>query len=111
MNTINQITISNSIFDIQNGHHKPGPGCIPALVEDPVRRTYKRLLALTFLASSSLHILLEVVFQVIAVSSVTARRHTQPGIVLPSTRYWGSVYLPSILCNDASVEFWSIVKI
>ena len=72
-----QITISNSIFDIQNGHHKPGPGCIPALVEDPVRRTYKRLLALTFLASSSLHILLEVVFQVIAAG--TARRHTQGG--------------------------------
>ena len=104
-----QITISNSIFDIQNGHHKPGPGCIPALVEDPVRRTYKRLLALTFLASSSLHILLEVVFQVIA--AVTARRHTRPGIVLPSTRYWGSVYLPSILCNDARVEIWSTVKI
>ena len=75
-----------------------------------MRRTYKRLLALTFMASSSLHILLEVVFQVITVS-VTARRHTQPGIVLPSTRYWGSVYLPSILCNDASVEIWSIVKI
>ena len=43
-----------------------------------MRRTYKRLLALTFLASSSLHILLEVVFQVIA-ASVTARRHTQGG--------------------------------
>ena len=102
-----QITLSDLIFDIQNGHHKPGPGCIPALVEDPVRRTYKRLLALTFLASSSLHILLEVVFQVIAAG--TARRHTQPGIVLPSTRYWGSVYLTSILCID--VEIWSIVKI
>ena len=34
-------------------------------MEDPVRRTYKRLLALTFMATSSLHILLEVVFQVI----------------------------------------------
>ena len=46
-------------------------------MEDPVRRTYKRLLALTFLASSSLHILLEVVFQVI--TAVIARRHTQGG--------------------------------
>ena len=54
-------------------------------MEDPVRRTYKRLLALTFMATSSLHILLEVVFQVITELQLGATHRA--GIVLPSTRY------------------------
>ena len=37
---------------------------IPALVEDPVRRTYKRLLAVTFISTCSLYILLDLMFQI-----------------------------------------------
>ena len=48
-----------------------------------MRRTYKRLLALTFMATSSLHLLLEVVFQVIA--------ELQHG----ATHSWGLCYHPS----------------
>ena len=39
-------------------------GGIPTLVEDPVRRTYKRLLAISFIFTCSLHILLDLIFQV-----------------------------------------------
>ena len=44
-----------------NGHSNGG---IPALVEDPVRRTYKKLLAISFIFTCSLHILLDLIFQV-----------------------------------------------
>ena len=37
---------------------------IPALVEDPVRRTYKRLLALSFISTCSFYILLDLMFQI-----------------------------------------------
>ena len=37
---------------------------IPAMVEDPVRRIYKRILAVTFLTTSSLYILVDLIFQV-----------------------------------------------
>lgn len=48
-----------------NGHGKHhGNGGIPALVEDPVRRTYKKLLAITFIFTCSMHVLLDLIFQV-----------------------------------------------
>ena len=37
---------------------------IPAMVEDPVRRTYKRILAITFIFTSTLYILVDISFQV-----------------------------------------------
>jgi len=37
---------------------------IPAMVEDPVRRIYKRILAVTFLATSLLYILVDLSFQI-----------------------------------------------
>ena len=37
---------------------------IPAMVEDPVRRIYKRILAFTFIITSSLYILVDLIFQV-----------------------------------------------
>ena len=37
---------------------------IPAMVEDPVRRTYKRMLAVTFITTSTLYILVDLSFQV-----------------------------------------------
>lgn len=37
---------------------------IPALVEDPVRRIYKKFLAISFIFTCSLHILLDLIFQV-----------------------------------------------
>ena len=37
---------------------------IPAMVEDPVRRTYKRILAVTFITTSTLYILVDLSFQV-----------------------------------------------
>ena len=39
-------------------------GSIPAMVEDPVRRVYKKLLAVSFIFTCSLHILLDLIFQV-----------------------------------------------
>ena len=38
---------------------------IPAMVEDPVRRIYKRILALTFISTCSLYVLIDLSFQVI----------------------------------------------
>ena len=38
---------------------------IPALVEDPVRRTYKRILAMSFIITSALYIVVDLSFQVI----------------------------------------------
>jgi len=37
---------------------------IPVMVEDPVRRVYKRILAFTFIITSSLYILVDLVFQI-----------------------------------------------
>ena len=37
---------------------------IPAMVEDPVRRTYKRILAVTFITTSTLYILVDLSYQV-----------------------------------------------
>ena len=37
---------------------------IPIMVEDPVRRIYKRILAFTFIITSSLYILVDLIFQV-----------------------------------------------
>jgi hypothetical protein len=37
---------------------------IPAMVEDPVRRTYKKILAVTFITTSTLYILVDLSFQV-----------------------------------------------
>ena len=50
----------------KNGHHQSNghKHSIPAMVEDPVRRTYKRLLAITFIFTSSLHVLVDLIFQV-----------------------------------------------
>ena len=38
---------------------------IPVIVEDPVRRKYKRILAVTFITTSILYILVDLSFQVI----------------------------------------------
>ena len=37
---------------------------IPIMVEDPVRRKYKRILAVTFITTSTLYILVDLSFQV-----------------------------------------------
>ena len=37
---------------------------IPALVEDPVRRCYKRILAVTFIATCCLYVVIDLSFQV-----------------------------------------------
>ena len=37
---------------------------IPALVEDPVRRCYKRILAVTFIATCCLYVIIDLSFQV-----------------------------------------------
>ena len=51
------------VTDMMNGVEKT-KNTIPAMVEDPVRRTYKRILAITFIIISSLYILVELCFQV-----------------------------------------------
>jgi hypothetical protein len=43
---------------------------IPAMVEDPVRRKYKRILAVTFITTSILYILVELSFQVIYLKGI-----------------------------------------
>ena len=43
--------------------HSPGPG-IPALVEDPVRRVYKRILATSSITTCCLYVLIDLSFQV-----------------------------------------------
>jgi len=40
------------------------PSTIPAMVEDPVRRIYKRILALTFISTCSLYVLIDLSFQI-----------------------------------------------
>ena len=52
-----------SVMEKSDGKHNTA-STIPALVEDPVRRVYKRLLAITFLATCSFYILLDLIFQV-----------------------------------------------
>ena len=37
---------------------------IPALVEDPVRRCYKRILAVTFISTCCLYVIIDLSFQV-----------------------------------------------
>jgi len=43
---------------------KVAPPSIPAMVEDPVRRIYKRILALTFISTCSLYVLIDLSFQI-----------------------------------------------
>mgnify|MGYP001360684031 CR=1 FL=1 len=43
--------------------HSPAPG-IPALVEDPVRRVYKRILATSSICTCCLYVLIDLSFQV-----------------------------------------------
>ena len=59
---------------------------IPALVEDPVRRTYKRLLAVTFLSTCSFYILLDLMFQIqsTVTSSYLTSSTLRPGEVVES---------------------------
>lgn len=47
-------------------HTKPRPAShgLPALLEDPVRRTYKRLLAISFLATATTYLLVDLSYQV-----------------------------------------------
>ena len=52
-----------SVMEKSNGKHSQ-VSTLPALVEDPVRRVYKKLLAVTFIPTCSLYILLDLIFQV-----------------------------------------------
>ena len=52
-----------SVMEKSNGKHSQ-VSTIPALVEDPVRRVYKKLLALTFIPTCTFYILLDLIFQV-----------------------------------------------
>ena len=46
---------------------------LPVLLEDPVRRRYKAILTVTFIATSSLYIVVDVIFQVISNSMYLAK--------------------------------------
>ena len=52
------------VTDMMNVMEK-NKNTIPAMVEDPVRRKYKRILAVTFITTSILYILVDFSFQVI----------------------------------------------
>lgn len=52
-----------SLEKVKLGPVCPGPG-IPALVEDPVRRIYKRILATSSIATCCLYVLIDLSFQV-----------------------------------------------
>ena len=52
------------VTDMMNVMEK-NKNTIPAMVEDPVRRKYKRILSLTFITTSILYILVDLSFQVI----------------------------------------------
>ena len=41
---------------------------LPVLLEDPVRRRYKAILTVTFIATSGLYIVVDVIFQVLSVT-------------------------------------------
>lgn len=45
---------------------------IPALVEDPVRRCYKRILAVTFISTCCLYVIIDLSFQVGEAASLTS---------------------------------------
>jgi len=51
------------VTDMMNGMEKT-KNTIPAMVEDPVRRTYKRILAVSFIIISSLYIIVDLSFQI-----------------------------------------------
>ena len=51
------------VMDMMNGMEKT-KNTIPAMVEDPVRRAYKRILAVSFIIISSLYIIVDLSFQV-----------------------------------------------
>ena len=51
------------VTDMMNVMEK-NKNTIPAMVEDPVRRKYKRILAVTFISTSLLYILVILSFQV-----------------------------------------------
>jgi len=51
------------VTDMMNGMEKT-KNTIPAMVEDPVRRTYKRILAVTFISISALYIIVDLSFQI-----------------------------------------------
>ena len=53
------------VTDMMNVMEK-NKNTIPIMVEDPVRRKYKRLLAITFITTSTLYILVDLSFQVIS---------------------------------------------
>ena len=52
------------VTDMMNVMEK-NKNTIPIMVEDPVRRKYKRILAVTFITTSILYILVDLSFQVI----------------------------------------------
>ena len=51
------------VTDMMNRMEKT-KNTIPAMVEDPVRRTYKRILAVSFISISALYIIVDLSFQV-----------------------------------------------
>ena len=53
-------TNMNSVTEKSNGKDSQA-STLPALVEDPVRRVYKKLLAVTFIPTCSFYILLDLV--------------------------------------------------
>ena len=46
---------------------------LPILLEDPVRRRYKAILTVTFIVTSGLYIIVDVIFQVISNSMYLAK--------------------------------------
>ena len=61
--------VDQTMLQQQNVQEKSGRKGIPALLEDPVRRRYKTILALSFLTTSTLYILVDIIFQVCLPSS------------------------------------------
>ena len=53
------------VTDMITGQAKKDKNSIPALLEDPVRRTYKKFLAISFLVTSFVYILVDLSFQVL----------------------------------------------
>ena len=89
---------------------------LPLLLEDPVRRRYKAILTVTFIATSGLYIVVDVIFQV-TTSSVSAKfyepfrsrvrspRATSPQHLLRTSHRWHSHYLLAPQKNSLFLSF------
>ena len=64
---------ASEIFQTSIEKTKAARPTIPAMVEDPVRRIYKRILALTFLSTCTLYVLIDLSFQVISLHYCPAK--------------------------------------